>query len=156
MPYHVICKVASVCAALRADALREHVRVDGRFHTLLLRNVHALFNQVAQIAACNRVHPIGQRLARCFLQVFDRTGMSEYPVTHEFLAELLGVRRATITEAATGLQHADPQRARTHRDPGPRGPRGGRLRVLPRDARPLRGGAPGRLARPPCAGGHVC
>lgn len=106
MPYHVICKVASVCAAVRADVLREHLRVDGRFHTLLLRNVHALFNQVAQIAACNRVHPIEQRLARCFLQVFDRTGISEYPVTHEFLAELLGVRRATITGAATRLQHA--------------------------------------------------
>jgi CRP-like cAMP-binding protein len=68
--------------------------------------VHALFNQVAQIAACNRLHPIEQRLARCFLQVFDRTGISEYPVTHEFLAELLGVRRATITGAATRLQDA--------------------------------------------------
>ena len=106
MPYHVICKVAATCAAVRADVLREQLRIDPRFQTLLLRNIQALFNQVAQIAACNRVHAIEQRLARCFLQVYDRTGISEYPVTHEFLAELLGVRRATITEAATALQQA--------------------------------------------------
>jgi CRP-like cAMP-binding protein len=106
MPYHVICKVASTCAAVRADVLREQLRADSRLHTLLLRNTHALFNQVVQIAACNRVHPIDKRLARCFLQVHDRTGVGEFPVTHEFLAELLGVRRATITEAATTLQQA--------------------------------------------------
>ena len=106
MPYHVVYKVASTCAAVRADVLREELRLDRRFHTLLLRNTQALFNQVALIAACNRVHPIDKRLARCFLQVHDRTGANEYPVTHEFLAELLGVRRATITEAATTLQQA--------------------------------------------------
>ena len=51
MPYHVIAKVASVCAAVRGDTLRDLLRGDGRFQTLLLRNTHALCNQVAQIAA---------------------------------------------------------------------------------------------------------
>lgn len=106
MPYHVICKVASTCAAMRADTFREQLRTDSRFHTLLLRNTQALFNQVAQIAACNRVHPVEKRLARCFLLMHDRTGVDEFPMTHEFLAEMLGVRRATITEAATALQQA--------------------------------------------------
>lgn len=106
MPYHVICKVASTCAAMRADTFREQIRQDSRFHMLLLRNTQALFNQVAQIAACNRVHPVEKRLARCFLLMHDRTGMEEFPMTHEFLAELLGVRRATVTEAATSLQQA--------------------------------------------------
>jgi CRP-like cAMP-binding protein len=106
MPYHVVCKVASACAAMRADTFREQIRVDGRFHMLLLRNTHALFNQVAQVAACNRVHPVEKRLARCFLLMHDRTGVDEFPLTHEFLAEILGVRRATITEAAAALQHA--------------------------------------------------
>jgi CRP-like cAMP-binding protein len=106
MPYHVICKVASTCAAIRADALRDQLRADSRLQTLLLRNTQALFNQVAQIAACNRVHPIEKRLARCFLLMHDRTGINEFPLTHEFLAEILGVRRATITEAATALQRA--------------------------------------------------
>jgi CRP-like cAMP-binding protein len=106
MPYHVVCKVASTCAAMRADTFREQIRVDSRFHMLLLRNTQALFNQVALIASCNRVHPVEKRLATCFLILHDRTGIDEFPMTHEFLAELLGVRRATITEAAASLQHA--------------------------------------------------
>jgi CRP-like cAMP-binding protein len=106
MPYHVICKVASTCAGIRADMLREQLRSESRLQMLLLRNTHALFNQVAQVAACNRVHPVEKRLARCFLLTHDRTGVNEFPMTHEFLAELLGVRRATVTEAATALQRA--------------------------------------------------
>jgi CRP-like cAMP-binding protein len=106
MPYHALCKVDVTCAALRADAFREQLRLDGRFHMLLLRNTQALFNQVAQIAACNRLHHVEKRLARCLLMMHDRIGADEFPMTHEFLAELLGVRRATITEAATTLQRA--------------------------------------------------
>jgi len=106
MPHHVICKLASTCAAVRADTLRDLLRLEGRFSTLLLRNTQALFNQVAQIAACNRVHPVEQRLARCFLMMHAQTGMSEFPVTHEFLGEMLGVRRASITGAAAALQRA--------------------------------------------------
>lgn len=106
MPYHVVCKVASTVAAIRADTLRDLLRVDSRLRTLLLRNTQALFNQVAQVAACNRVHPIEKRLARCLLMMHDRTGLKVFPLTHEFLAEMLGVRRATITEAATLLQKA--------------------------------------------------
>ena len=106
MPHHVICKLASTCAGVRADTLRELLRQEGRLQTLLLRNTQALFNQVAQIAACNRVHAVEQRLARCFLMMHDQTGLSEFPVTHEFLGEMLGVRRASITGAAAGLQRA--------------------------------------------------
>jgi CRP-like cAMP-binding protein len=104
MPYHVLCKVAATCAAVRADILREQLRADSRLHTLLLRNTQALFNQVALVATCNRVHAIEQRLSRCLLLMHDRTSMDEFPMTHEFLAEILGVRRATITEAANALQ----------------------------------------------------
>lgn len=104
MPYDVICKVASTCAAVRADTLGDLLRAEGRLQTLLLRNTQALFNQVAQIAACNRVHPVEQRLARCLLLMHDQTGMSEFRMTHEFLAEMLGVRRASITGATAALQ----------------------------------------------------
>ena len=106
MPYHVISKVPSTCAAVRADRLRDVLRVEGRLETLLLRNTQALFNQVAQIAACNRVHPVEQRLARCFLLMHDQTGMSEFPTTHEFLSEMLGVRRPSISGAVAALQRA--------------------------------------------------
>jgi CRP-like cAMP-binding protein len=106
MPYHVICEVASICAAIRADTLRDLLRLEGRLHSLLLRNTHALFSQVAQIAACNRVHAVEQRLARSLLMMHSQTGASEFPVTHEFLAEMLGVRRASVTGAASALQRA--------------------------------------------------
>jgi CRP-like cAMP-binding protein len=104
MPFHVVCKVAATCAAIRADILREQLRADAALHALLLRNTQALFNQVALVAACNRVHLIEQRLSRCLLVMHDRSGLEEFPLTHEFLAEILGVRRATITEAANSLQ----------------------------------------------------
>ena len=71
-----------------------------------MRNTQALFNQVAQIAACNRVHAVEQRLARSLLTMQSQTAMSEFPVTHEFLAEMLGVRRASVTGAASALQRA--------------------------------------------------
>ena len=106
MPYHVLCKVAATCAAMRADALLEQLRMDDGLHMLLLRNTQALFNQVALVAACNRLHPVERRVARCLLMMHDRVGADEFPMTHEFLAELLGVRRATITEVATALQKA--------------------------------------------------
>ena len=104
MPHDVIVKVASSAAAIRADRLRDVLGPEGRFQTLLLRNTQALFNQVAQIAACNRVHPVEQRLARCLLLMHDQTGLSGFPMTHEFLADMLGVRRASITAAAAALQ----------------------------------------------------
>jgi CRP-like cAMP-binding protein len=104
MPYHVIATVSSVCAGVRADTLRDVLRDDRRLPTLLLRNTHALFNQVAQIAACNRVHAVQQRLARCFLLMHDQTGVSEFAMTHEFLSEMLGVRRASVSGAASALQ----------------------------------------------------
>jgi CRP-like cAMP-binding protein len=106
MPYHVVCEVASSCAAVRADTLRDVLRLEGRFQSLLLRNTQALFNQVAQIAACNRVHAVEQRLARSLLTMHSQTGMSDFAVTHEFLAEMLGVRRASVTGAASALQRA--------------------------------------------------
>ena len=106
MPYDVVCKLASSSAAIRADILREHVRADPTLAALLLRSTAALFDQVALVATCNRLHPVEQRLARCLLMMHDRTGLAEFPMTHEFLAEMLGVRRATITEAAIALQQA--------------------------------------------------
>ena len=104
MPFHVVCKVAATCAAIRADILREQLRADSQLHALLLRNTQALFNQVALVATCNRAHVIEQRLPRCLLLMHDRSGLDEFSLTHEFLAEILGVRRATITEAANALQ----------------------------------------------------
>jgi CRP-like cAMP-binding protein len=62
--------------------------------------------EVAQIAACNRLHEMGQRLARWLLMCQDRVDSSFLPLTHEFLAEMLGTGRPTVSLASRVLQHA--------------------------------------------------
>ncbi len=74
--------------------------------TLLHRYTQGFFNHLAQSAACNRLHPMDQRCARWHLMVHDRVDGDEFPITHEVLAHMLGVRRATVTLAARMLQQA--------------------------------------------------
>jgi CRP-like cAMP-binding protein len=60
--------------------------------------------QVSQSVACNRLHSADQRLARWLLSCADRVGKERFPLTQEFMAQMLGVRRATVSEAASDLQ----------------------------------------------------
>jgi CRP-like cAMP-binding protein len=62
--------------------------------------------QSTQLAACNRLHDVGERLARWLLMSHDRTGSDRLPLTQEFLAQMLGSRRASVTVAAGTLQSA--------------------------------------------------
>lgn len=75
-------------------------------YDLLHRYTQALFNLVAQSALCNRVHSIEQRCCRWLLLTGDRVGGDEFPLTHEFLSQMLGVRRAGVSEVAAKLQNA--------------------------------------------------
>lgn len=63
----------------------------------VLRFTETLLELTAQIAACNRLHSIEQRCARWVLMASDRTGSDSLPMTHEFMASMLGVRRAGVT-----------------------------------------------------------
>lgn len=71
-----------------------------------LRFAEAMLNLSAQTAACNRLHSIEQRCARWLLMAFDRTQSETIPITHEFLASMLGVRRAGVTNTAGELQRS--------------------------------------------------
>jgi CRP-like cAMP-binding protein len=62
--------------------------------------------EAAQIAACNRLHDVDQRLARWLLMCADRIGNATLPLTQELLAQMLGTRRASVTIAAGTLQRA--------------------------------------------------
>jgi CRP-like cAMP-binding protein len=64
----------------------------------------ALLNQIGQGSACNRFHSVQERLARWLLMTADHAGSSRLPITHDVLAQMLGVRRATVTVAAGALQ----------------------------------------------------
>ena len=67
---------------------------------------HTLFTQISQIAACNRLHTVEERLARWLLTMRDRIESDEFLLTQEFIARLLGTRRAGVTVAAGILQQA--------------------------------------------------
>jgi CRP-like cAMP-binding protein len=71
---------------------------------LVLRFVHSLFVQVAQTAACNRLHTLDQRLARWLLMTHDRIESDGFPLTQEFLSRMLGVRRAGVSVSANSLK----------------------------------------------------
>jgi CRP-like cAMP-binding protein len=73
---------------------------------VMMRFVEALFDLSAQTAACNRLHTIEQRCARWLLMAHDRLQDDIMPMTHEFLASMLGVRRAGVTETAGELQRS--------------------------------------------------
>lgn len=91
---------------MRAQDFLEEVGRRERFSEILHLYMQYFFIQVAQGTACNRLHPTEERCARWLLQTRDRVDADEFPLTHEFLAQMLGVRRATVTVTAGTLQKA--------------------------------------------------
>jgi CRP-like cAMP-binding protein len=89
---------------MAAATFRSVVRASVPIQLLLQRYSLALMNQIARTAGCNRVHSVDERCARWLLMSRDRLQVDEFPVTHEFMARMLGVRRASVSEAAEGLQ----------------------------------------------------
>jgi CRP-like cAMP-binding protein len=73
---------------------------------LVQRYAQALFTQVSQQVACNALHSVTERCSRWMLLTADRVDQNKFPLTQEFLAQMLGVRRASVTVAAGTLQHA--------------------------------------------------
>jgi CRP-like cAMP-binding protein len=78
----------------------------GIFHDLLLRYTQALLTQMAQTAVCNRHHSLDQQFCRWLLLSLDRLPTNELVMTQELIANMLGVRRESVTEAAGNVQRA--------------------------------------------------
>jgi CRP-like cAMP-binding protein len=89
-----------------ADALRSALPKCPTLDRQLNRYAQLLAVQVTQIAACNRLHEVNERLARWLLMTQDRVGSEHLPLTQEFLAQMLGTRRSSVTVSAGTLQKA--------------------------------------------------
>ena len=91
---------------LKAGLLTHELNRTGSVLDLLLRYTQALITQTAQMAACNRHHSVDQQLCRWLLLRLDRSNSNQVVVTQELIANMLGVRRVGVTEAAGRLQRA--------------------------------------------------
>jgi CRP-like cAMP-binding protein len=105
-PYRALVQISASGFRLKSELLEEVLARTPELRVILNRYVLIQGLQVSQIAACNRLHEVEQRLARWLLMCQDRIGSEELPVTHEFLAQMLGTGRPSVSLAAGILQKA--------------------------------------------------
>jgi CRP-like cAMP-binding protein len=99
-----IVKVPGSFYTVSAEALSRVVQTSPEAQALVAHHTDVLLAEAQQLAACNAIHPALPRLARWLLQCADRVGGERFPLTQDFLAEMLGVRRTTVTLLAQDLQ----------------------------------------------------
>lgn len=104
IPLRAIAQVPGGALRVRAAVFKEEVGRCGGMYRLLLRYAQAFYVATAQTAACNRLHTMDGRLARWLLTTSDRAQSDKLELTHEFLAMMLGVRRAGVTEAVGAMR----------------------------------------------------
>lgn len=100
----VFCQIPGEVLRIPTAPFLGEVRRDGQLQAILHRYLRYTLDSSAQMIACNVLHPIEERCARWLLMSADRAGSDEFPMTHEFLALMLGVRRPSVTLAAGALQ----------------------------------------------------
>jgi CRP-like cAMP-binding protein len=105
-PSRAVVQSAGEGFRLRAHTLKDEFNRAGPVLHLLLRYTQALITQMAQTAVCNRHHTLDQQLCRWLLLSLDRLDSDELVMTQELIANMLGVRREGVTEAALKLQRA--------------------------------------------------
>lgn len=104
MPNRAVVQSAGHAYRLKGQLLKEEFHRSDRLQNLLLRYTQALLTQMAQTAVCNRHHSLDQQLCRWLLMSLDRLPSDELDMTQELIANMLGVRREGVTEAAGKLQ----------------------------------------------------
>ena len=105
-PYRMMVQVEGDAWRLPADMFRRVVDERAAVRHLLLRYAQYFVDQLSQSVACNRLHTVEERCARWLLMTHDRVHRDSFELTHEFLALMLGVRRAGVTVAMGALQGA--------------------------------------------------
>ena len=105
-PSRAVVQSAGYGYRLKASILKREFALGGQLQYLALRFTQALITQMAQTAVCNRHHSVEQQLCRWLLLSLDRLPSNELSMTQELIANMLGVRREGVTEAAGNLQKA--------------------------------------------------
>ena len=105
-PTRAISQVPGEALRMETTVFQEEMRRGGPLYGLVQRYTQAMINQISQSTVCNHRHSVAKRMCRWLLMSHDRVGTDEFPLTHEFLAQMLGVRRPTVTAAAGILQKA--------------------------------------------------
>jgi CRP-like cAMP-binding protein len=104
-PHAAFCQIAGPAARMSADNLRHALASNGgSLHQALRRFTQATMVQIAQNVVCNNSHVTEARAARWLLMTVDRVGNEEFSLTQEFLAQMLGVSRSTVSDVAGKLQ----------------------------------------------------
>jgi CRP-like cAMP-binding protein len=103
-PERAIVQIPDGAARAKLAVIKEEFRRGGELQTLLMRYTRAFIRQVSQTAVCNATHSVEERLARWLLMCQDRVESEELSLTQEFIADMLGTRRATVSTAASALQ----------------------------------------------------
>jgi CRP-like cAMP-binding protein len=106
-PNDVYVQVPGTALRMPADLFREALADSAAMRIVMLHYVHALFNQIAQSAACNSFHTVEQRCCRWLLMTHDRVQTDRFILTQEFLGMMLGVRRTSITLTAKNLKQQE-------------------------------------------------
>ena len=105
-PNRAVVQIAGDGFRMKAKILQEEFARGGPLQKLLLRYTQALITQISQTAVCNRLHSVEKRLCRWLLLSHDRAKTDELPMTQEFISQMLGGGRESVTVAAGILQDA--------------------------------------------------
>jgi CRP-like cAMP-binding protein len=105
-PTRAISQVPGEALRMETKVFLEEMRRRGPLYGLVQRYTQAMINQISQSTVCNHRHSVQKRMCRWLLLSHDRVGIDEFPLTHEFLAQMLGVRRPTVSAVAGTLQKA--------------------------------------------------
>ena len=103
-PSRAVVQIAGSAYRLVGQKLKDEFHRNGEMQISLLRYTQALITQMAQTAVCNRHHTVDQQLCRWLLLSLDRLASNELTMTQELIANMLGVRREGVTDAAGKLQ----------------------------------------------------
>jgi len=102
-----VVQIAGQAVKISADIFRQTFDESQELRTVFLKYTQAFIAQISQTTACNRLHTLDKRLCRWLLEAQDRVESNDIELTQDFIAQMLGVRRAGVTQAAQKLQDSN-------------------------------------------------